>query len=282
MNKTIIKKIKEVINRLNKEKVLSRIIMLSLSLVIASFLFNTLIMKTKIITGGVNGVAIIFLKICNIDPSITIFILSFILFIFSCIFLGFKNSIGTLIATFIYPVLVKITANYTNNFIINTDDLMLICLYIGLIGGVANGLMYKSGYSNGGLPIISQILYKYFNISIGKSSFIINGSIVILGGFLFSWINVLYAFIILYINSSIIDKIIKKNFNSKIFLVFSKDIAGITYYLENVLMYKKYYFNYKENILVVNISVRDYIEFRKIIHQKDRNAYYFMFDIKNC
>ena len=62
-------------------------------------------------------------------------------------------------------------------------------LLAGILSGVANGLMYKSGYSNGGFPIVSQILYEKHNISISKSSLVINVTIVLIGAYFFGITN---------------------------------------------------------------------------------------------
>ena len=76
---------------------------------------------------------------------------------------------------------------------------LLLVIFAGVISGAANGLMYKTGYSNGGLPIISQILFEKKQISIAKSSLVINIAIVLLGSLFFGTTNTLYAF-----NSNII------------------------------------------------------------------------------
>lgn len=228
MKKNNHSKIKEVVPRLLK---------LLISLVLTSFLFNILIIKTNITMGGVNGLAVIFKKLYNIDPSISIFCMSLILLIFSFIFLGIERSAGTILATITYPLLVKLTAVLTKNLTLNIDDFLLISIYIGILSGIANGIMYKSGYSNGGLPILSQILYKKFRVPLAKSSFFINGIIVIVCGSIFSWTNVLYAFIILYINSYMIDKIISESSKKKVLYIITMESQRVEEYIKNVLGY---------------------------------------------
>ena len=49
------------------------------------------------------------------------------------------------------------------------NDMLMISIVVGVISGFCNGLLYKTGFSNGGLPVISQILNKKF-----KASFLYN------------------------------------------------------------------------------------------------------------
>ena len=83
---------------------------------------------------------------------------------------------------------------------IDMNDLLVISIFIGFAGGVCNGLLYKTGFSNGGLPIISQIIYDKFKIPIGKTNFVINTIIVLIGGYYFGITMIMYAIIINYIN----------------------------------------------------------------------------------
>ena len=202
-----------------KQTILIRYTMLILALLVNAIIFNLLIVPTKIVTGGVNGIALIINYLTNVDNSIIILFTSIFLLILSFIFLGVERTSGSIVATFVYPLFVKLTSLFTANIIIDTSDVILIAIFIGVIGGFANGIMYKTGFSNGGLPIISQIIYEKFKIPIGKSSFIINGFIVLLGGFYFGLTMVMYALIILFINSFVLDRVILGVSKNKAFYI---------------------------------------------------------------
>ena len=67
--------------------------------------------------------------------------------------------------------------------------------------------MYKVGFSNGGLNIISQIIYKYFHISLAKTTMVINFIVVLIGGAYFGFNMMLYAFSSRpLVNASIVKK----------------------------------------------------------------------------
>ena len=71
--------------------------------------------------------------------------------------------------------------------------------------------MYKVGFSNGGINIISQIFYKYFKIPLSNTTLIINMIIVVVGGVYFTFTKVLYASFILIISKIVMDRILRKD-----------------------------------------------------------------------
>ena len=267
----------------NKE--VRRYLTMLLSLLLSAILFNLLILKANIVCGGVNGIAIIINHIYKIKPSIIIFIISVLLLIFSLFFLGLKRTSGTIIATITYPILVEVTSYLTQYIKIDISDLFLISIFIGVIGGLSNGLMYKTGLSNGGLPIISQILYEKLKFPISKTSFSINGGIVLIGGFYFGWNMVMYAIIILYINSLMIDKIMLGTSNNKAFYIITKKQEEIKRYIINGLNHSVTIFNVeggfeerKNKVLLTVIPTREYFLLTEGIKELDPDTFFLVCD----
>lgn len=267
----------------NKE--VRRYLTMLLSLLLSAILFNLLILKANIVCGGVNGIAIIINHIYKIKPSIIIFIISVLLLIFSLFFLGLKRTSGTIIATITYPILVEVTSYLTQYIKIDISDLFLISIFIGVIGGLSNGLMYKTGFSNGGLPIISQILYEKLKFPISKTSFSINGVIVLIGGFYFGWNMVMYAIIILYINSLMIDKVMLGTSNNKAFYIITKKQEEIKKYIINGLNHSVTIFNVeggfeerKNKVLLTVIPTREYFLLTEGIKELDPDAFFLVCD----
>ncbi len=271
--------------KIKTNKEVRRYLTMFLSLLLSAILFNLLILKANIVCGGVNGIAIIINHIYKIKPSIIIFIISVLLLIFSLFFLGLKRTSGTIIATITYPILVEVTSYLTQYIKIDISDLFLISIFIGVIGGLSNGLMYKTGFSNGGLPIISQILYEKLKLPISKTSFFINGIIVLIGGFYFGWNMVMYAIIILYINSLMIDKIMLGTSNNKAFYIITKKQEEIKKYIINGLNHSVTIFNVeggfeerKNKVLLTVIPTREYFLLTEGIKELDPDTFFLVCD----
>lgn len=275
----------DIIEIIKKKKLISRYIMLVIALLISAFLFNFLIVPTKIVTGGVNGIALLMNHLYNLDNSLVILGVSIILMLFSLLFLGVERTSGSIVATILYPLLVKVTSFLTGYIHIDTTDMVLIAIFIGVIGGFANGLMYKTGFSNGGLPIISQILYKKFKIPVSKSSLFINGVIVLIGGMFFGWTMVMYAMIILFINSFVLDRVMLGVSNNKAFYIITSESEEVKAYIIKHLKHSVTIFDVKggfmerkRKVLLTVIPSREYFRVTQGIKEIDADVFFLTCD----
>lgn len=277
------KQIKESIIKKSNKTLFSRYLVMFISLFVSAILYNLLLQPTKIITGGVNGLAIINKYLNGIKPSLTIFIISLVMLILSYIYLGKKRTAGTLIATFIYPLFVELTSNINTYIPIDLTDLLVISIFIGVIGGLANGALYKTGFSNGGLPIISQILFDKFKIPIGKTNFILNIAIILIGSMFFGTNMIMYAIIILYINSLIVDKIILGSSNNKAIYIFTSKEKEIKEFLIKDMNHTATLFNVrggflnkKKQMILTVIPTSEYFQITESIKLLDPDVFYLV------
>ena len=195
-----------ILETIHKKKLIRRYLLLIISLFISACYFNLLQLPSRIVTGGTSGISIILNSFFDIEPSKVMFILSLILLLIGFTFLGFEKISGAIVSTIVYPIFVDLTANIGNYIQVDLSDKILISIFLGVLSGVTTGIVYKVGFSNGGFSIISEIISKYKKVSISNTSFMINLIIVILGGLSFGWTMVMYAVIVLYIYSIVLDR----------------------------------------------------------------------------
>lgn len=270
---------------IKKQKLLKRYVYMFISLFISALLYNLLILPSKIVTGGVNGISIIINHIYRVDPSLIILVLSVLFLVVSFIILGIEKTSGSIVATFLYPLLVQLTSPIRNYIFIDMSDLIVVSIFIGLIGGLANGLMTKTGFSNAGLPIISRILYHKFRISISKTTLILNIVVVALGSIYFGVSMVMYALIILYINSFVMDKVILGISNNKAFYIITNKYEETKEYIMSSLHNKIIIFNTKggfknkeHKVLLTVVPTRYYFKITEGIKQIDKSAFFLTCD----
>ena len=277
--------VENVIKKLKRKKLAKRIAILLISLLVLSLVYNLLLLPTDLVAGGVNGIAIITNYVYGIDSSIMILLISSACLWFIFLYLGTERILGSLLATFIYPLFVKLTAIITQGITINYDDKFLIIIFAGVIGGLANGFIYKTGFSNGGLPIISQILYKYHKIPIAKSSMVINSMIIIIGSFFFGWSMMMYAIILVFINNMMIDKVLLGISSNKAFYIVTTKEKEIREYILNNLKHTVTIFNVegaflekRRKVLLSVIPKRDYYKLTEGIKLIDPNVFFVVED----
>ena len=158
-------------------------------------------------------------------------------------------------------------------------------LFAGVLSGIANGLMYKTGYSNGGFPVISQILFEEKQIPVGKSSLAINITIVIVGAYFFGITNALYAIIFLYINSIVLDKVLLGISNNKAFYIITEEEKKVKEYIIKTLNHNVTTFEVKGGFLDKNRKViltvipsREYYRVTEGIKEIDKDAFFVVTD----
>lgn len=271
----------EIIEAIQKKKKIYRMLLMFFSIVLNAVLYNLFLLPLNLVTGSTSGIATITKHVYGINPSFMILLLSIACGIFSIMYLGFKRTLGTLIASLIYPLLVEITSPLSGIITPSPDDILLIVIFAGVISGIANGLMYKTGYSNGGFPVISQYLYEEYQLSINKSSLFINVSIVLLGGLFFGTANVMYAIVFLYINGIIMNKVLLGINNNKAFYIITSEENEIKEYLINNLKHnitvfdvKGGVFEKKRKVILSVIPTSEFVRVKEHIKKIDKNAFF--------
>lgn len=274
--------IKKIVNENNK---LYRMFLLFISLLISAIIYNMFLLPLNIVTGGTGGIAQITLFVFDIDPAFMVLVLSLLCATISVAFLDFDKTASTIVVAFLYPAMVKLTEPLVNYMTIDPNDIFIVVIITGVILGFANGLMYKSGYSNGGLTVITQTLYQYFHIPVGKSGMIMNGIIILAGSYYFGITVTIYAIISLYIRSIITDKVILGVSNNKAFYIITTEEEKVESFLmkdlsHNVTIFdvKGAFLEKKQKVIFSVIPSREYYRVTEGIKQIDESAFFVVTD----
>lgn len=256
---------------------------LSLGLFLYALAYNLFLKPNNIVAGDVDGIANIFKGIIN--PNLLITILCVTLLIISFPLLGVKTTMGSVIGTILFPIFVTLTSNISKYIIIDTNDLLLISIVAGVIRGTGYGLTFKMGFTTGGTDILNQIVAKYFHTSIGTAMLIVDGSIVVAGGFVYGFSSMLYALIILYLLSFITDKIMLGISKSKSFYIITSEEEKVKDYIMNELGHgvtifsvKGGYTKERQKMLMCVIPTREYYKLKEGISEIDKDSFFVITD----
>lgn len=256
--------VNRLVKKVSKTELLKKYIIFCIAMLVGAINFNVLIKPSKIVAGGVNGLAILFEDFINVPPSLFIFIFSGGILLISLFILGFTKASSILLFTIIYPFFVRITSPISSLFYIDTSDLFLCSIFIGLTTGIVNGVCYKIGLGAGPIPLISQIINKYTKMPLGKITFLINTIIIVISGYKYGLEKVVYALIIIYVNSIVIDKILLGFSSNKLIYIFSSKPTQIEKYLmDEKLTYQLVHIeeiqlNSQKTLIIVSIKSSKY------------------------
>ena len=271
---------------MKKKKVhLLQTIYISISLLMSAVVYNIFLLPLSLVTGGTGGVATITHYVFGFDPAIMIFLISAACVVLSFLYIGKERTMGTILACLIYPILVKLTSPLNSIIAIEKTDMFLVIIFASVLNGISNGLMYKSGYSSGGLPILSQILFEKFKIPISKSSLLINVIIILIGAKFFGTTNALYAIIFLYINNLVLDRVLLGISNNKAFYIITTKEVEVKDFIIKNLNHTATIFDvkggYEENnkkVILTVIPSREYYKTTEGIKLIDKDAFFMVTD----
>ena len=269
----------KILETIQKKKLIRRYTILIISLFISACYFNLLQLPSQIVTGGTGGISIILNSYFGIEPSKVIFLLSLTLLFIGFIFLGFEKTSGAIVSTIVYPIFVDLTANIGTYISVDLSDKILISIFLGVLSGFTTGIVYKVGFSNGGLSIISEIISKYKKIQLSSISFVINLIIVVIGGVSFGWTMVMYAVIVLYIYSIVLDRaLIGVSKNKTVHIITSKE-TEMSDYIMNSLKHGVTIFDVKKRkVLMTAIPNKEYFRLKEGIKEIDEDAFFIVTD----
>ena len=253
--------------------------------VISSITFNLFYQRYNIVVSGTSGLSVLISNYINFDISVILLILNLLCLMIGFIFFGWEYAVKMLAITFISPLFVKSTSLITNMIDLGNTSLFLIMIVGGGLSGYSNGLIRNSGYSPGGFYSIYEVMHKYLHISIGSANILVNGIMIILGGFTFGMEMAIYAIISLLVSSYIVDKVTIGISDNKVFYIVTEKPFEVTEYISDHLHYdftlinaRGGYTNKKKNMLMSVISTRDYVNLKEMVIGIDPQAFFLIVD----
>lgn len=254
-------------------------------MLISAINFNMFINTTKTVSGGTNGISIIFEQLFNINPSISILVLSSLILLITLLNKQYEQFISAAYASLIYPFFVSITANASRFIEIRSADIFIIVVFSGLISGVVSGIICKYSMSQGGIILLSQIIAKKHKRSISSFNYMINLLIVIAGGFIFGTRSIVYAIVFLMANKIIMDKIIVGTSREKMFQIITTEDQKVKDYITKEIGSGCTTFSVRgitghknKTVIMTAVTNRNYFRLKEAIRSIDSKAFFLVTD----
>ena len=261
------------------------IVLIILGTFISALGINLFMSNAKLLSGGATGIALIFQYALNIPSGLIVFLINIQFFFESYTFLTKRFTIYTAIGMLSFSTALILTKPLSS--FVNVDDILLYCIYGGVINGIGSGLVFSRNGSTGGTDIITMVIRKkYPSFEIGAVNFYFNLIIVAIGALIFGLPQALYTLISMYIQGFTIDKVINGFTSKKLFLVLTdreKDI--IDFVLKDMhrgitsLMAEGEFTGHKRKLLYVAVTTSQMISLRRKILNIDPNAFITIVDV---
>lgn len=273
-------------NVMDKNRI-SRLVLMVIGVFLLGLNYNLFLLKNELVIGGMSGLAIVFNKLWGWNNQLFIYASSFILLLVSFKVFGYKKTKPAIIGTVLYPLMVSLTAPLSNILVkyFVFEDFITTIAFTSILYGFASALVYKMGYNTGGSDIIIKIMCKYLHMSEGRANLISNLVVILFAGVILGVNKVVYAIIIIYVSSIIIDKMLIGISKSKLFIIETSKIKEVSDIIINemhlgvtALKAEGGYSKNKKDLLMCVVPTKDYYMFKEIILEIDKKAFFIIND----
>ncbi|HSA06324.1 MAG TPA: YitT family protein [Candidatus Gastranaerophilales bacterium] len=198
--------------------IFKKLFFLSIGVVLVGIGLEQFLVPNNIIDGGVVGISII-------TSYLTKFPLGLFILLFNLPFLyfGYKHLGKNFLFSSIYSIaLLAITVTIFHHLPKVTGDLLLSCIFGGLIIGIGLGIIFRNNGSLDGTEIVAMTLSKKIGFSVGEIIMFFNIFILGSAGLVFGWDKAMYSLIAYFIIFKTIDLVLEGFDESKSVIIVSE------------------------------------------------------------
>lgn len=178
--------------------------------IIQAFSVVCILKPNNLIVGGITGLSFTIGKVVGINYTYLYYGICLLILLGAKIVLGMREVKKIILLSTTYPVILIFMNRIQFNFLHDTPDKILICIYYGIFMGIGTGLVLKKGFSQGSSDTVAKILHKklFSFMEISQVLLCIDITILLISGFVFGRTAVLYAIIMQMIYSKTISTVL--------------------------------------------------------------------------
>ena len=242
--------------------------------------FSLFLEPNNLSATDVSGLSIIFERLYNIDISVFILISNLLLIVLSFIMLGRKSTINTILGSLLLPLFITLTHPLTSIIDYNGMDMIIIAVIGGILTGVGNGIVFKSGFTSGGTDIIEDIICKYAHMSLGKAIILVDGFVVLCGGLAFGLEPMMYSILALATMSLFSTRKLIGIDEDKILMITTKNKKKMVKFITENYNYgvtimdaNGGYTNEESDFIMCSVSTRNYYKIKNSLKKLDPKSF---------
>lgn len=177
---------------------------------IQAFSIVCILRPNNLTVGGITGLSLTIGKIFNMNYTYIYYAICLLILVAARMVLGMREVKKIILLSTTYPIILILVNQIKFNFLHDTPDKILICIYYGIFMGIGTGLVLKRGFSQGSSDTVAKILHKKLFSFMGISQVLlcIDITILLISGFVFGRTAVLYAIIMQMVYSKTISVVL--------------------------------------------------------------------------
>lgn len=251
-----------------------QIFAITISTIIMAFALNDFLIPHQVLTGGVTGISIILHQFIPLNTGWIILFINIPLFVLGYFKLGKKFMFLTIYSIVLLSVTMKFIPIHAFS-----HDILSSCIFGGVLFGLCVGVNIRYGGSSGGLDIISVILSKKKDMSIGFLSTYMNLGVVIISAIVFGTDKTLYTLFAIFASGRAVDTIYTNQVKLTVTIVTEKwnelSVALLQIHQRGITMTdaEGVYSHHPKKVLTTVITKFELQETKEIIRKEDPKAF---------
>lgn len=168
---------------------------------------NCFTAPNQIAPGGVTGLATVLNYLVGTPIGTMLFLINVPIFIWAVLELGYQLVAKTIVATLICSITIDTLSPLLPVY---EGDHMLAALFGGVLEGVGLSLILVREATTGGTDMVARLLERRLrNLSMGQLMLGVDALVILLAGFAYrSLESALYAFVVIFVSTRLIDSIL--------------------------------------------------------------------------
>ncbi len=183
-------------------------------MMVLAFGIAFILVPNNLLIGGLTGLSLVLQQITSIEYTIVNYALSITILILAYVFLGKKEGHKIVFVAITFPMILfvfdklKIYLGWQDKLVQN--DMILACIFNGIVCGLGVGIILKAGFSSGGTDTVGIILKKklFPHVSLSYIFATIDGIILFSAALVYDANKALYSIVTQYIFIKSINYII--------------------------------------------------------------------------
>ena len=172
--------------------------------------------------GGLTGVATVIHYVAPRAPiGLTILILNIPLLLTAWLLISRAFTVRTMLCTILSTLVIDALAPMLPVY---TGDRFLVSVMGGVLSGIGLGLIFLRGGSTGGTEVIARLLERRFpHIPVGRLMLVVDAVVIVISAVVFKNIeSAMYAVLLTFVTSTLIDALVYGGAGGKLVLIVSK------------------------------------------------------------
>jgi uncharacterized membrane-anchored protein YitT (DUF2179 family) len=236
------------------------------------------LIPNQVVSGGLVGIATILHYTLGTPVGLVTLLINVPLFVAGLRWTGgVRFALRTGVAVLVMSLALDLLPPYLPQTV---SDPLLYTLYGGLLDGLGMGLVFRSGGTTGGTDILARVLQRFTSLNLGGVLLAINVAILGAAAIVFGLEPALYALLVAYVSSRVIDLlqegfsharaalIISSRPNSIRTRVMTELGRGVT-----VLVGRGGYTTARRQVLYCVVAQSEVSQLKRLVNEADPNAF---------